>query len=230
MYSTWQSSELQRYLDENKQDALLNSKTVFLSNPQQREELDGIILNQIWPGVVRALQNSPITTLMGMGLTLREGIKEKKHVYTTSALTFLLQDPERPKGPDSDVPWYCRGTIECSPLDYMISFDFIVHFPEEFSVRKILRLLKDPIFAGCPPELTYSESAYNGGLFSVAFTKGSGAGWGIRTYNEAGKHMYAEVKKNLKVIKAVYNLEQDYGNTKKFNELHRALVEAYEAH
>ncbi|MEE9215582.1 MAG: hypothetical protein V3U54_12580 [Thermodesulfobacteriota bacterium] len=226
----WQIEELQRYIETNSNDALFNSKTVFLSNPKQIEEIEDIIVDQIWPGVTKALHNVPITTKIGTGQSPREGIHEKRHEYTTRELVFLLEDPKRPYGPSSNVPWYCRGKIECSLMSYMISLDFMVHFPERISFQKILNLLKEPKMQGCPPELSYNEASGDKSIFSVSFTKGSGAGWGLKTYDEAGEHVFKEVKKNMNVIEAVYDLEKDFENMSKFNSLHRALLEAYEAY
>ena len=55
-------------------------------------------------------------------------IEEKWHTYTTKTLTFMLSDPERPIGTGS-TRWFCRGEIQCSAIDYMISFDFYIYFP-----------------------------------------------------------------------------------------------------
>jgi len=124
----------------------------------------------------------------------------------------------------ADVPWYCRGKIQCSAFDYMISFDFYVYFPEDFSLKKIARLLKNPEFAGYPPELSYSPSLSGEGVFSLAFAKGSGAGWGLHSYDEATNTIYEDIKGNIELIGAIYDLEKDYKSAKAFNRLERSLV------
>lgn len=62
--------------------------------------------------------------------------------------------------------------IQCSVSDYMISFDFHVNFPDDFNLQKITRLLKNPEFAGYPPQLSYEETLDRKGLFCVSFSKG----------------------------------------------------------
>jgi hypothetical protein len=90
-------------------------------------------------------------------------------------------------------------------------------------------LLKDPAFAGMPPQLHFEKSIYEVGTFAIEFSKGIGASWGLTDYKGAGDHIYHEVQNNLSVIYALNELEIDYKNTKSFNKLHHALVEAYEA-
>ncbi|MBW2063354.1 MAG: hypothetical protein JRJ03_00335 [Deltaproteobacteria bacterium] len=106
----------------------------------------------------------------------------------------------------------------------MISFDFYVYFPEDFSLKKIARLLKNPEFAGYPPELSYSPSLSGEGVFSLAFAKGSGAGWGLHSYDEATNTIYEDIKGNIELIGAIYDLEKDYKSAKAFNRLERSLV------
>jgi len=226
----WQLQELEKFIKAHSQDALLDSRTVFVSNPEQRDEIDAIIVEQIWPGVVRALRDVPIVATVGTGSTLKEAICEKRHEYTTRELVFMLEDPKRPIGPYDNVPWYCRGKIECSVLNYMIGFDLMVSLPEDFSIPKMLRLLREPMMQGCPPELTYNHRPHSDSVYVVSFTKGSGAGWGLGTHDEAREHIFAETRKNIKVIQAVYELEKDYKSTTAFNTLRRAIIDAYEAY
>lgn len=225
---SWQYSELQRYLNEHSQDPEIDSKTVFLANPHQKTELDNIILKHLWPSVIKGFGSSGIWTK-----SLKEGfpksaVEDEKYPYTARSLTFLLEDPRRQISPLADVPpWYCRGKIQCSVSDYMLSFDFYVYFPEDFSLQKIVRLLKNPEFAGYPPELSYERSLGGKGIFSLAFRKGGGAGWDLHNYHEPASRIREEIEMNIEVIKAVYNLEKDYKSTKAFNQLERVLVRVF---
>jgi len=224
---SWQCSELQRYLNKRSQDPEVDSKTVFLANPQEKTELDNIILKHLWPSVIRGLGSSGIWTK-----SLKEGfpksaIEDENYLYTARSLTFLLEDSRRQIFPMGDVPWYCRGKIQCSVSDYMLSFDFYVYFPEDFSSKKIIRLLKNPEFAGLPPELSYEQPLSGKGIFSLAFSKGSGAGWGFKSYDEPASRVRQEIHSNIEVIKAVYELERDYKSTKAFNQLERVLVRIF---
>jgi len=56
----WQQNQLDKFIETHKDDAFFDSRSVFLQNPQQCEELDKIIIKKIWPGVERAIQDSDL--------------------------------------------------------------------------------------------------------------------------------------------------------------------------
>ena len=226
----WQFEQLRKFIKEHRHEADLDARSVLLTDPEQELELDNIILNEIWPGVVKAVGHHPVTTRIGVNETPRQGIRTKGHVYVARELIFILQDPARPVGPGTSPPWYCRETIECTRLGYMISSDFIVSFPSDFSIEKIMRILKEPLMQGCPPELSFSESPYGDSSLCVSLTGGSGAGWGIRTYGDASEHAYETTMKNIAVIDSVIALESNYKNARLFNNLYRNILDAYEAY
>ena len=225
----WQFEQLRKFIKEHRHEADLDARSVLLTDPEQELELDNIILNEIWPGVVKAVSHHPVTTRIGVNETPRQGIRTKGHVYVARELIFILQDPERPVGPGTSPPWYCRETIECTRFGYMISSDFIVSFPSDFSIEKIMRILKEPLMQGCPPELSFIESPYGDSSLCVSLTGGSGAGWGTRTYGDASEHAYGTTMKNTAVIDSVIALESDYSNARLFNNLYRNILNAYEA-
>jgi len=53
-------------------------------------------------------------------------------------------------------------------------------------------------------------------LFCLSFTKGSGAGWGLTSYEEAAQLIRDEIKGIIDVIKTLYNLENYFQNQKAF--------------
>ena len=226
----WQFEQLRRFIEEHRHEADLDARSVLLTDPEQEQKLDNIILNEIWPGVIKAVSRHPVTTKIGVNETPKQGIRTKGHVYVARELTFMLEDPARPIGPETNPPWYCRETIECTNLGYMINSYFIVDFPSNFSIAKIMRILKEPLMQGCPPELSFSESAYDDSSLCLSLTSGSGAGWGIRAYSDAREHAYDVTTKNIAIIDSVTDLESDYKNTKLFNNLHRSILDAYEAY
>jgi len=176
------------------------------------------------------MKGTPIQVTFGSVDDINECIETKWKELTTRSLIFLLEDPERPLVPVNSVNWYCRGTIECSAIDYMIMFDFYVYFPTSFSISKIMKLLKDPAFAGVRPQLDYQESMDGIGTYSVEFHRGSGAYGNAISPSLVGEHLYREVENNLDVIYALNDFEMDYKNTKLFNKLHRALIKAYQSY
>jgi hypothetical protein len=211
-----------------KDNALLDSMSIFLQNPQQREAIDRIIIEEIWPGAERAIEESDYEIVISPEKTLKDAIDDKRYPQTTKELVFLLDDPKRPMDTDPRRPWYYRCKIQCSASSYMIYSDFMVFFPESFSISKILRLLKDPHMRGCPPELSFQGNPSSNAIFIVSFTQGEGAGWGLRSTDDAEEHLYNVTKKNIDVINNVYELEKDYSNTRLFNQFHKSIIEAYE--
>jgi hypothetical protein len=228
--SHWQESELASYLKANADNPALDSKTVFLANPTERKQIDQIIQAHLWPGIVRALVGSPIQVS-----GLEDGfpasfLEDEWKNNTTRSLTFVLEDTDRPFLPGEGPPWFCRGKIECSMLDYLTSFDFFAHFPMHFKLTKFIQLLSDPLFAGNPPNLTIELGRDQEQIMVLSFSEGSGAGWGLQSYQGAGEEVGEKVRKNLEVIEAIYQLEEDYTSEKCFRDLHKALREAYQAY
>jgi len=227
---SWQRSELKRFLAKNAGDSLLNSKTVFLANREEKRQLDQIIEAYLWRGIVKALVGSSIQVSEAQGGFPASLIRDESKNYTTRSLTFVLEDPDRPFSPGEGPPWFCRGSIECSMLDYMTSFEFFAHFPMGFDLRKIIELLSDPMFVGYPPNLSVEPRGDEAHIMVISFSGGSGAGWGLRSYEEAAEELGQKVRKNLEVIEAMYQLERDYTSERWFQELQEALREAYQAY
>ena len=225
--SNWQLGELKKYLEANKEDPLLNSRRVCLVNPEQRKGVNNIILENLWPAVIKGVSSSGLWIRSLKNGYPKADIEDKNYPYSASELIFLLEDPKRPLSFNNSPPWYCRGTITCSVLDYLLSFDFMVYFPESFSIPKILRLLKNPMFAGNPPDLSCNASSDGTGIYIVSFSRGSGAGWGVNSYGEAADKIIDEIRQNITIIKAMYDLETDFKSTKKFNALEKALIDLY---
>ena len=234
----WQFEQLRKFIEEHRHDADLEFRSILLTDPRQELELDNIIVNEIWPGVVKAVSRRPLTTRIGVNETPKQGIRTTGHIYVARELSFILEDPARPNGPATSPPWFCRETIECTSLGYMIRSDFIVSFPSDFSMAKIMRILREPLMQGCPPELSFNESPYGDSSLCLSLTGGSGlsltdgsdAGRGIRVYDDAREHAYRTTMKNIAIMDSVVDLEADYKNTKLFNNLRRSILDAYEAY
>lgn len=227
-FGEWQMSALARYLKKNRDDPLLDSKTVFLVNPKEKTELDRLIKRELWPAVLDAVAKSPIQVFDLRNGVPVSGIDDGHTLHTCRSLVFVLEDAGRPLLPGSGPPWYCRGNLSCSPMDYMVSFTFLVYLPEDFNLRRILKLIGDPMFSGNPPNLSIGRGIGRGNIFVVAFSEG-GAGWGIRSHGQAAEHLRRKVNQNLEVIKAVYELEKDFTSKRSFEALQIALRDAYQS-
>ena len=230
MKDSWHFTELKLFLNKHTRDDLIDTESVYLSNPEYRQKIDNVIANNIWPSIKKSVRESAISAILAKDdKDIYYNIEEKWNTYTTKILTFMLSDPERPIGAGS-TRWFCRGKIQCSAIDYMISFDFYIYFPLAFDMKKILFLLKNPAFIGMPPELSYEEGIEAGGEFSLKFSKSYGVGGG-RLFNyieQAEAHAFNEVQNNLNLIYALNSLEIDFNRKESFDKLCEALVLAYE--
>ena len=227
----WQLKQLRKFLEEHKNDIDLNSQGIFLTDPEKEQELDDIIVNEIWPGVVKAISQYPLTTRIGINETVKQGIYTKQDQYIARELVFIIDDPERPRRSTISPPWFCRERIECTPDSYMISSDFTICFPDDFSLKKVMRILREPKMQGCPPELSYSDSSvYKHASLNVSLRNGNGTGWGLRTYSDAREHAYSTTMKNIQVINSVAALESNYEDATLFNNLRERILDAYEAY
>ncbi len=75
-----------RYLEKNREDPLLDSKTVFLANPKQKIELDRIIKEELWPAVINELAGNPIQVHNMKDGFPSSGIDDDNNVYTCKSL------------------------------------------------------------------------------------------------------------------------------------------------
>ena len=132
--------------------------------------------------------------------------------------------------PGASRPWYCRFVIRASVFDYMLSRTTLLSFPADFSVRKLTRLLREPLTQGCPPELSWQGRIEGSGEYQVAFETGEGASWGLHGMAEAREHIRGSVGGHLQVITAMERLERNWKDTKAFNTLHDRVVRANLAH
>ena len=132
--------------------------------------------------------------------------------------------------PGASRPWYCRFVIRASLLDYMLTRTTLLTFPADFSMRKLRRLLSEPLVQGCPPELSWHGPIDGSGEYQVAIETGKGAGWGLHGMAEAREHVRDTVDDHLEVIAAMEQLEQNWKDTKAFNTLHDRVVRANLSH
>ena len=224
--SDWQQQELERFMAKHAEDPSREHLSVKLSNPTEERELDEVILHELWPGVVQALRGSRLTTWIGVNNTPAAGLETLHHQYITRALTFVIEDPERPIIPGATRPWYCRFVLRVSVLDYMLNKTTLLVFPADFGMRKLTRFLREPLMQSSPPELSWTKPFEGAGTYQVALETGEGAGWGLRSKAEAREYIRETVEDHLAIIGAMERLEQDWKDTKAFNTLYDLAVGA----
>ena len=227
----WQQEALKRHIDEHRDSPGFDEKTVFLSDPERERELDARLLRALWPGVLDALAPTRWTPAVGgaSGTSAHDAIATRRHAEIDRALTFLLEDPGRPRRPGLAPPWFCRGTVSCTAARYFVAFDFTLSLPIDFPFPELLRLLSEPRFAGCPPELRVSQGVpeVSAPSLELCLTWGAGAQWWDDDAPfEAAR---AATEKNAAAIDAVDALARDYADAGAYDRVCGRLMAAYEA-
>ena len=122
----WQQEALRRYIKDHRDTPAFADSTVFLSDPRRERELDERLLRGLWPGVRDAVEPGLWTLLVGAeaGMSARDGLTTPRHADISRALTFLIEDPDRPRMPGAAPPWFCRGTLSCASDRFFVAFDF----------------------------------------------------------------------------------------------------------
>ena len=227
----WQHEALRRHIDEQRDTPSFADRTVFLSDPRRERELDERLLRALWRGVLDALAPSRWAPVVdgADGDSVRDAVRTEPHGEIGRALTFLIEDPDRPRLPGSAPPWFCRGTVSCTAARFFVAFDFIVSLPIDFPYPEILRMLSEPRLAGCPPELRFGSGIpdVSPPALELGLTWGRGAApWEDGTAFEAAR---AATEKNVRAIDAVRDLERDYSDAHAYDRVCERLMAAYEA-
>ncbi|MDE0342230.1 MAG: hypothetical protein OXK82_03515 [Deltaproteobacteria bacterium] len=221
-HASWQAEQLERLMAEQAGRRWEEHRCAMLSNPAAEREIDAIVLKELWPGVEKALQDSPLVALTGGGTSTPEQALETLHrKFTTRLLTFVIEDPERPADRRAWKPWFCRFEIVAWIEGYMLKKTTILSFPENFAMAKLTRLLQEPLMQGCPPVLSWYEGSDGPGMYSVEVSTGQGSDWGLRGQDGAREYVRKTVEDHLEVIAAMDRLAQNWDDGTAFNELHR---------
>ena len=227
----WQQTALERHLDAHRADPGFADRTVFLADPARERALDARLLRAMWPGVLDALAATRWTATpdSAPGAAVRGAIRTRRRAEIDRALAFLVEDPDRPRGPGSGPPWFCRGTLSCTAGGYFVAFDFVLSLPIDFPFPEILRALSEPRLAGCAPELRFDP-----GVSGVAApTLDLGLTWGRGAAPWEDGAAFAAVRDataaNAAAIDAVRDLERDYGDASAYERVFERLTAAYEA-
>ena len=227
----WQHEALRRYIDEHRDTASFADRTVFLSDPGRERELDGRLLRALWPGVLEALAATRWVPVVdgADGGTVRQALRTRRSAEIDRALTFLVEDPDRPRLPGAAPPWFCRGTLSCTAAGYFVAFDIFVGLPLDFPFPELLRMLSEPRLAGCPPELRFDPGIPDVGAptLQLGLAWGRGASWSADAAAFAAAR--EATANNARVIDAVRDLERDYTDADAYDRLCERLMAAYEA-
>lgn len=227
----WQQEALQRHIDEHIDTPSFADRTLFLSDPRRERELDERLVGRMWPGVRDAVEPGPWALVVdgAAGTSARDALTTPRHAEICRALTFLIEDPDRPRRPGTAPPWFCRGTVSCAAGRFFVAFDFTLSLPIDFAFQEILRLLSEPRLAGCPPELRFDPGVPDARAptLELGLTWGRGAGpWSDRAAHDAAREATG---RNVRAIDAVADLERDFSNAGAYDRVCECLMAAYES-
>lgn len=227
----WQQEALRRHIEEQNDTPSFPDRTVFLSDPRRERALDDRLVRCMWPGVSEAVASSPWTAIVdgATGTSVRDGLTTQRHAEIGRALTFLIEDPDRPRGSGLAPPWFCRGEISCSAARFFVAFDFALSLPVDFPFEEVLRILAEPLLVGCPPELRFNPGIPDARAptLELGLTWGRGAGWwDDRAAFEAVRE--ATIK-NVRAIDSVHTLERDFSDAGAYDRVCERLMAAYES-
>ena len=63
MKDSWHFTELKLFLNKHTRDDLIDTESVYLSNPEYRQKIDNVIANNIWPSVKKGVRESAISAI-----------------------------------------------------------------------------------------------------------------------------------------------------------------------
>ena len=224
----WQFEELRKFLKKHDASPDLNHLSIYLVNPEDRLALDRAILGVICPRIEAAFAGSPMSLLP----TRESRLRDSSHRMTDGAareLGFCVVDAKRPIGSPHQTPWFLRGTVACSLTNYMLMTDLYLSFPTTFSLRRVISLLKNEQFRGCPPKMTYDTSHSLPDSYGLHFHGGTGESASTINWESAAQEIENKLKEHVGIVEAVYALERDYSDSKAFRGLVKQLEQVYEA-
>ena len=227
-FDGWQYAQLERFFAEHPDDGRARDRCLRLSNPEVEREIDAIVLGELWPGVVGAMRGRPVTTWISPDNVVEQALKTLNCQHVARSLTFQIVDPECSITPWDHKPWHCRFTVETTLAGYSLRKATILSFPEDFSMGKLTRILKEPLMQGYPAELRWSGGRDGGGAYAITLEGGRGADWSpwIRT-EDARESIQAAIGEELDLLSMMDTLAKDWNDATAFEALYELLVEAY---
>ena len=103
--------------------------------------------------------------------------------------------------------------------------------PADFEIATLARFLREPLMAGCPPDISYSHARPGSQpIYEITVRTGNGAGWGRQPAEDAAREVQLAVHDHTPIIRAMDTLERDWDSATVFEELYRATVSANTAY
>ncbi|TFH13900.1 MAG: hypothetical protein E4H02_10940 [Lentisphaerales bacterium] len=223
---SWHFRELERVLQDQEPGPLTDTKSVYLTNPEHRHKIDRMIIEEVWPGIVKAFAGTNCLADPAGKSSDTPDIQDKWDMDTKRSFLFLVEN-RFDQAMIGESPCFCRVTVNCGFCEYMIEVDYYIHFPMDFSLRKIRGIQSHAAFQGYPPTLSVDHGCGERQVYIVAFHSGHGQGCS----DKYGPVVVADLEETIQnlcgVMDAVYALSEDYTNSRAFTVVKRQLVKMF---
>jgi len=217
----WVFSEISDLIKSPPKEFNFDSDYLHLRNPNSEKIIDDVFYKNFLPKIEQAFHNSPFKIHKDDDYPDFKNIIRARLV---KGFTLVIDDPERPfqLGIVNKI-WYSRFEFELSKYDYMFMTDLFLYLPEDYDIKKIIQLLKNPYFKGLPPDLSLDDKYY-----SLRFHNGKGSGWGLETYDEAANNISKKIIQIQMILKFLNENENELNTDKNFSKLENLLVNYFD--
>ncbi|MFQ5486554.1 MAG: hypothetical protein ACE5DO_14650 [Desulfobacterales bacterium] len=182
---------------------------VTLENPDVRDYLDRLLLENFWPVISSCLEES------GYDCSPKPEIESELSCDLERSLSFMFLDGRGA---------FFRGTLQVSIEAWMLESNFFLPLPKDTDPQVVFQILGNSRFAGCPPTLTIDKERADD-FYQVDFHSGNGAGWGL--HNE--DYVQEKIRKTINVNKDMYEFSIDGITAETIGEFLSLAYEVYEA-
>lgn len=196
---------------------------LHLRNPYYENLIEDIFFDKFLPKIESAFDNRQFEIHKNNDYP---SLDNKFCTKLCKKFVFLIEDPERPFQIGClNKSWFTRFKLEIFKAHYMFGIELFLYLPEEYDINKIMTLLKNDFFEGNRPDLSVDNDIY-----SIKFTQGKGAGWGLESYDEASENIYKKLRQIQNILTFLNNNENQLNSEEKFNTLENLLINSFESY
>lgn len=160
---------------------------VILQNPDERKQLDALLLKEFWPAIRLRLEKSGYNYSPDIPKT------ELELSYALErSLMFMLLNGARA---------FFRGTLRLTPERWIMESEYFLLLSRENDPQVVFDILSNSRFAGNPPTLMVGKSMLTGSeedFYQIHFNAGNGESWGLydlrRVHDRVAKVIDANVE------------------------------------
>jgi hypothetical protein len=192
--------------------------TVFLMDPQARNEIDEAVLERIYPHILETVEGGPLN--IPSISEIQQEISYGRNIEASRVVTFLMTDPTRPVGTNERPLWYFRFTLEVRLLSYMLSSDCLLSIPFPAAGSWLLDVLADTRLQDLPPSLSADSHA-----FVLSISSGAGKSY---LQDDWKRPVSALFTGHIRIAEYVDRFEDDPLNYVRRSEMIEAIAMTYQ--